>query len=100
MAVTVERFRSYLNLPPDSTEDLSLYITAAKDKARAAGIPDYTDNAQHDLFIYALAAMYYDNRGFAFTGSYQAAAEENARRLFNSFVLELRHGRKQEADDG
>ena len=101
MAATPDKLRAYLSLPPDSAEDVSLYLEAARDKARAAGIPDYRDNTLYDLFLYALAAMYYDNRGFTFTGSYQATAEENARRLINSFVLELRYaGERTEAEDG
>ena len=35
--------------------------------------------------------MYYDNRGMAFGGSYQATAEENARKMINGHVLELRY---------
>jgi len=35
--------------------------------------------------------MYYDNRGMAFSGSYQATAEETAQKMINSFVLSLRH---------
>ena len=38
-----------------------------------------------------LGAMYYDNRGMAFSGSYQATAEETAQKMINSFVLSLRH---------
>ena len=48
----------------------------------------------------ALAAMYYENRGMAFSGSYQATAEENAKKLINSFVLELRHASEDDAEEG
>ena len=85
MAVTEKRLKEYLRLPPDSDEDLRLYIDAAKSKARAAGIPDYRRNAQYDLFILALAAMHYDARGMA------APDGDGAQRLINGFVLELRH---------
>ena len=91
MAVTNETMKEYLRLPPDSPEDVSDYIAAAKSKLRAAGVPEYNNNAQYDLTLKALAAMYYDNRGLAFSGTYQATAEENARRLLNSLVLELRY---------
>lgn len=91
MAVTTETLAEYLRLPPDNAEDLRPYIAAAKSKARSAGIPDYQYNASYDLFLHALAAMYYDNRGLAFSGSYQATAEANATKLVNSFVLALRH---------
>jgi len=100
MAVTETKLKAYLRLPSDSTEDLSGLIAAAKSKARAAGIPEYQSNAQYDLFLLALAAMYYDSRGMAFTGTYQQTAEENARRLINSFVLELRYaGEDPEPDE-
>jgi len=94
MAVTEEVLRKYMNLPPDNTE-VALYLAAARSKAAAAGIPDYKSNAQYDLFLVALATMYYENRGLSFSSGYQAtaqgAAASNARDLINSFVLELRY---------
>jgi hypothetical protein len=96
MAATMEKFKSYLRLPPDSAEDVSGYLAAAKSKARTAGIPDFQNNAQYDGFIYALGAMLYDNRGLSFQGTYQQAAEENARRFVNSYVLELRYAEEDE----
>ena len=95
MAVTVDSLKAYLRLPPDSEEDLNRYIAAAKAKAKVAGLPDFQNNALYDLFIHELAASYYENRSLSFSGSYQATAEENARRLVNAFVLELRY-----AEDG
>lgn len=77
--ITVE----YATIPVDA------YINAAKSKARAAGVPAYENNAQYDLFIMALAAMYYDNRGMVFQNPADAA---NAQRMIDSFVLELRYG--------
>ena len=68
---------------------VDVYINAAKSKARVAGIPAFENNAQYDLFIMALAAMYYDNRGMTFQNPADAA---NAERMINSFVLELRYG--------
>lgn len=94
MPVTESNLREYLHLPPDSTENLTGYLAAALSKARAAGIPDFQCNAQYDLLILSLAAMYYENRGMAFSGTYQATAEENARKLVNSFVLELRYAKE------
>ena len=100
MAVTTATFKEYLRPPPDSDENLEGYINAAKSKARAAGIPDFKKNAQYDLFICALAAMYYENRGMTFSGSYQATAEANARKLVNAFVLELRYSGEDGEEDG
>lgn len=99
MAVTQIGLCDYLGLPADNADNLSLYLDAAKSKARTAGIPDFQHNAQYDLMLYALAAMYYDNRGMAFSGSYQATAEANARKLINSFVLELRHAEEDPVDE-
>ena len=65
------------------TANVDGYLMAAQSKARAAGVPAFTNNAQYDLFIMALAAMYYDNRAF------QAPAD--AQRMIDSFVLELRY---------
>lgn len=93
MAVTEADLAGYLREAPDSTENLSFYLSAARDKARAAGVPEFQNNAYYDLMILTLAAMYYENRGAAFSGSYQATAEENARKIINGFVLELRHAK-------
>lgn len=100
MAITSADLAGYLRLPPDDAGELDIYIAAAKDKARTAGIPDFKNNSQYDLFILSLSAMYYDNRGMAFSGSYQATAEENARKLINSFVLELRYAEDGPAEGG
>ena len=91
MAVNTDMLAGYLRLPPDCSEDLSVFLSAARSKARAAGVPDFQHNAQYDQFILALAALYYDERGLAFSGNAPTAAAENARNLINSFVLELRY---------
>lgn len=70
------------------TYQVDSYLNAAKSKARAAGIPAFESNAQYDMFILALAAMYYDNRGMAFDDPQN---EQAARNMVNSFVLELRY---------
>jgi len=71
------------------TINVEPYLNAAKSKARAAGIPAFENNAQYDLFILALAAMYYDNRGMTLQNPADAV---NAQRMVDSFVLELRYG--------
>lgn len=102
--VNVADLASYLTLMPDATQDastlkvLNMCLDAAKQKSKAAGIPEYEDNDQYDLFILALSAMYYDNRGFTFGGSYQATAEANARKMINAFVLELRYQQEASAE--
>ena len=99
MAVKAHELAEYLRLPPDAAEELKPYLAAAIAKATAAGVPEFKNNAMYDMFIMALAAMYYENRGMAYSGSYQATAEENARKLINSFVLELRYAEDGESSD-
>lgn len=82
--ITQADLADYLHAPADG---LDKYINAARAKARAAGIPEYEHNAQYDLFLMALAAMYYDNRGFGTP----LINDQAAQRMINAFVLELRH---------
>ena len=93
--VTLEGLRDFLALPEAEREDrvLDQCLAAARSKARTAGVPDLHDNAQYDLFLYALAAMYYDNRGMG-----QIGAEDAAQRMINSFVLELRYAEEDHVD--
>lgn len=91
---SVEGLRKYLRLLEDTDEDLDLYLNAAASKARAAGIPIYTRNAQYDLFLYAVAALYYDCRGTDLS-----AVDSNAQRMVNSFVLELRRAGEDPEED-
>lgn len=90
MAATLSGLRSYLRNPPDDDQDIKIFMDAAIQSATDAGIPELENNAKYDLFIYALASNYYDNRAFGYSGTYQAAAETNARNMCNAFVLELR----------
>lgn len=95
MAVTVDSFREYLNPPPDITnEQLKDWLAAARSEARTAGVRDFSNNAQYDLFIKSLAAWYYDNRGLQVSGTYQATALETKKKMVDSFVLQLRYARE------
>lgn len=76
------------------TINVDKYLAAAKSKAKVAGIPAFENNAQYDLFIIALAAMYYDNRGMTFEE--QEQGEQAARNIINSFVNELRYAEEDE----
>lgn len=97
--VGIDGLRKYLRLPEYPDEDLGLYLDAAATKARAAGIPDYKHNAQYDLFLYAVAAVYYDCRGTDLS-----SVDSNVQRMINSFVLELRRAGEdpgeEESDEG
>ena len=79
-----------------SAIDVDIYLQAAKSKAKQAGIPAFTNNAQYDMFILALAAMYYDNRGMVFQNPADAA---NAQRMVDSFVLDRRYA-EEDPEDG
>lgn len=85
MATTTADLAAYLRTATDS--GLQPYLDAARSKARAAGVPDYQNNAQYDLFILSLAAMYYDNRGMGTP----LADPVKAQHMIDAFVLELRH---------
>lgn len=102
--VTVEKLREYLNCSPDTTDaQVSMWLDAAKSEAHTAGIPDFQRNAQYDLFVYALAGWYYDNRGLQVSGSYQATARETMQKIKDAFVLQLRYATEdpeQGGDDG
>jgi uncharacterized Zn finger protein len=91
MAVTVSDLREYLRLPSDTSEDLTAYLEAARSEVRVAGVPDYQSNAMYDMFLLMVAAERYENRSMAFSGAYQASAEETSRRMKNAFVLALRY---------
>lgn len=100
MAVTVEGFQEYLNPAPDTTDaQLESWLASAKSEARTAGVPDFKNNAQYDLFIMSLAAWYYDNRGLQVSGTYQATALETKKRMVDSFVLQLRYATEDPAPD-
>lgn len=77
------------------TINVDNYLAAAKSKAISAGVPVFENNAQYDLFITALAAMYYENRAMAFEG--QDKGERAAKNIINSFVNELRYAKEDES---
>lgn len=77
----------YLTYPVD------IYLNAAISKATSAGIPTFSNNAQYDLFILALASFYYDNRGLTLN---DPRNEQGVKNIMNSFVLELRYAKEGE----
>jgi len=78
-------------------ESVDKYLAAAKSKAISAGVPVFENNAQYDLFIMALAAMYYENRAMAFEGQRPDYSEQAAKNIINSFVNELRYAKEDES---
>lgn len=100
MAVTIAAFREVLNAAPDITDSqLEMWLNAAKSEARTAGVKEFKNNAQYDLFIYSLGAWYYDNRGMQVSGSYQATALATMQRIKDCFTLELRHAQEDGEPD-
>ena len=59
-----------------------MFLSAAKASAAAAGIPDYSDNALYDIFLYGLASIFYDYR--------EMDASPDVMRFINAFALQLR----------
>lgn len=91
---SIEEFCRYIHT---DTSDLTahLCLRAARAKARAAGVPDFKHNAQYDLFLYALAGYWYDNRSLMDIGGFS----EDTQRMINTFVQELRYA-EGGVDDG
>lgn len=100
MAVDSQSLHAYMRDPPDCSEDLSMYINAAKARAKAAGVPDFKHNALYDMFIHELATHFYENRGLSVSGTYQATAEHTAQNITNSYVLQLRYAEEDEVTEG
>lgn len=101
--ITEEDLREYLRLPPDcSDKTLDLCIEAAKAQTQAAGIPELKNNAQYDLYMLALAACHYDNRGLQYQGVGRSASveAENIIKMMNLFTLQLRYSDEQESESG
>ena len=95
--LTIKTLREYLGMPPDTPDTIAdMCLKAAKSKALTAGIPDFQNNKQYDLFLCALASCFYDNRGMVYTTEHNA---ESAQRLINAFVLELRHAGEDETPE-
>lgn len=89
-AVSLTGFKSYARIMPDDTDETAeLCLAAAQQHAHDAGIPDSLNgDAKYNLYIYALALHYYDNRGF--TPSSQAfAVDEYTQRMMAKFRIEL-----------
>jgi hypothetical protein len=95
--LTIKTLREYLGMPPDTPDTIAdMCLKAAKSKALTAGIPDFQNNKQYDLFLCALSACYYDNRGLAFSNEYGEGAAQG---LVNAFTLELRHATEDETPE-
>lgn len=98
MAVTMTGFCAYARLDEPALKETgeaeiaNLCLRAAVDHARGVNIPvdllNAKDNAKYELYIYALANHYFDNRAFlSLTQSF--AADEYTKRVMNAMRIEL-----------
>ena len=96
--VSLKGFLDYGRIFPDAAEEdgesavAELCLRAARDHARESGIPvdllEERDNAKYELYIYALALHYFDNRGFLST-TQAYAADEYTKRMMTRMRKEL-----------
>ena len=96
MAVNTYDLARHLRLPPDTEEPLYIYLRAAVEQSRNAGVPVFENNAQYDLFILDLAAELFENRAFGISGAYPDVTAANIQRMINANVLQLRHSKDGE----
>lgn len=86
-------FKHYARLLPDDSDPVaSVCFSAAIQSARDAGIPDFLNtigDAKYNLYIYALALYWYENRGFMPIG----AQNEETRKIMNQMRIELKYRR-------
>lgn len=92
--VNAEMLRAYLRLPPDDSEPLDGYLSAAKAKATSAGIPDFQSNGLYDQFLLQFSGLLYEARSM----DPNAADPAKVQMLINSFVLPLRYTAAEESE--
>lgn len=98
MAVSFEGFCAYGRISVPALEEdgeafaAQLCLSAALDHAKSAGIPvdrlTETNNAKFELYIYALALHWFDNRGFE-SSSQTFAGDDYTKRVMTRMRVEL-----------
>ena len=96
--VSFEGFAAYARLDDAVLEVNSeamtaqLCLDAAIAHAKSAGVPtdklNGENNAKYELYIYAIALHYYDNRGFISPGN-SYAGDEYTKRMMQAMRVEL-----------
>ena len=94
--VNAEMLRAYLRLPPDDSEPLDGYLSAALAKARSAGIPQFENNGLYDQFLLQFSGLLYEARSM----DPNAADPAKVQMLVNSWVLPLRYATEEEPPEG
>lgn len=85
-------FKNYARLPLDDPDDQAAEIcfNAALQSSADAGIPEFlrlANDAKYDLYIYALALYWYENRGFMPIGAHN----DETRRIMSQMRIELKY---------
>lgn len=96
---TLDDFKQYARLPPDDSFDKTAEVCfeAATQAAQDAGIPEFLkfdNDAKYNLYVYALALYWYENRGFMPIG----AQNEETRKIMNQMRFELKYRRDNRGD--
>ena len=101
--VNANDFVAYARLDISPAEDgsIGLCLEAAVSFARIAGIPPLKDCDLYDLFVYALALSYYDNRGFSPGVSVNANVQTSwVQQQTTALKLMLEYGAVEPAEEG
>ena len=102
---TIEGLRSYARLNPDDHDpSLQVCFDAAVQHARDAGVPEWlfaanegAGDAKLNLYIYAMAANLYDNRGFELPNGVSSTYIEGCKRQMR---IELKYRAKEAGPSG
>lgn len=94
-------FKQYARLPLDDPDDKAAEVCfeAATQAAQDAGIPEFLkldNDAKYNLYVYALALYWYENRGFMPVGAHN----DETRKIMTQMRVELKYRRKKAGDDG
>lgn len=97
---TLENFKQYARLPSDDSFDKTAEVcfNAAEQSAIDAGIPEFLkldNDAKYNLYVYALALYWYENRGFMPIGT----QNEETRKIMNQMRFELKYRREKQGAD-
>lgn len=103
---SIQDFISYARiqpLTPETDGSIRICLDAAVQHARDAGIPDFLFDGGGDpklnLYVYALALHYYDNRGFM-PQSQAYASDEYTKRLMRQMRVELMYRQTETETEG
>lgn len=77
----LEEFRAYARIGEEEPDEVvRLYLDGAIQHAKDAGIPDFLseiEDPKYNLYVYAMGAYLYDNRGFELSSGNAGGALNN-----------------------